>query len=326
MPTADTTLPGALKLLGDPTRLRILALLERAELSVGELSRALALAQSRVSNHLRLLRDADLLGERHAGTTTFLRPAAGAGAHGAARLWKVLREDLDDLPVHRADLSRLRSVLEARRRKDGDFFERVAGEWDKIAGAFANGQARLQLAAHLLPREFRVADLGCGTGYVAEALLPHCSHVICIDRSPAMLAEAKKRLARAPRPMAVEFRKGALDRLPLADGEVDGVVAGMVLHHLPAVDAAIAEMHRVLKPGGTAAVLELMPHREAWMRQQLGDRHLGLEPSDVLAAFQRTGFQGVVLEPIQDTYRPAREGGDPVNLALYIVRGRRPSA
>ncbi len=331
-----------LKLLGDPTRLRMLALLERAELSVGELSRALGLAQSRVSNHLRLLREAGLVSERHAGATTFLRRspspaplgplapargAAGAGANGSAlasRLWSALGGALSGLPEHEADLVRLEEVQSARRQRAGAFFDGVASQWDKRGVAFATGQARQRAAVHLLPEGLVVADLGCGTGYFARALLGHCARLVCVDQSQGMLDEAAKRLAPVARGTELEFRRGELDSLPIGDGELDAVVAGMVLHHVPELDLPLAEMRRVVRAGGTAVVVELAPHGETWMQAELGDRHLGLAPVDVHQAFQRAGFVDVAVDPIDDRYSPTSPTGSPVELALYAVRGRVP--
>ena len=334
--TRSVDLESALRLLADPTRLRILALLDAEELSVGELSRALDLAQSRVSNHLRLLREAGLLLERRVGTSTFLRldlPRAGRArseSHSngvAGRLWEVVRRESAALPEHAADRIRLEKIR-AGRRDERAFFDRLAGEWDKLAGAFETGRARERACAHLLPAELVVADLGCGTGYVAEALWTHAARLICVDSSAGMLAEAKKRLARRGDDTQIEFRAGELDRLPIADGELDGLVCAMVLHHLPTLDGAVSEMRRVLKPGGAAVALELAPHHEAWMRAELGDRHLGLPPAEVLGAFERAGFVDLVLDPVEDAYRPRRSNAAPddetVSLSLYIVRGRAP--
>lgn len=327
MAIADATLPGMLRLLADPTRLRMLALLELEELSVGELSRGLGMTQSRVSNHLRILRDAGLLVERHVGQSTYVRLKNRENGHDTiGRVWEALRADLDALPEHAADRVRLDQVLKERRARDGDFFDRMAGQWDKIAGDFSTGQARQRAALHLLPRDFVVADLGCGTGYLARALLGICRKIIAIDQSESMLREARKRLSRAASRTELEFRKGALDALPLEDGEVDGTLSGMVLHHLPEPDAAIAEMFRALRPGAAATVLELAPHRETWMRAELSDRHLGLDPSDVVRAFARAGFVDVVLDPVEDAYRPPCPDGREVSLPLYIVRGRKPAA
>ena len=328
--------PGtALKLLAEPTRLRILALLEREELSVGELCKALSMAQSRVSNHLRLLRDAGCLGERHAGTSTFVHLALGEKGNGlTGRLWHEIRAELESLPEHAADLVRLERVLAAR--QDTGFFDRRAGDWDKLAGGFRSGLGRERAVSHLLSPDLVVADLGCGTGYIGAATLGRIGRLISVDRSERMVAEARESLTRAARGYEgteLEFRAGSLEALPLADAEVDGVLAGLVLHHLADLDAPLAEARRVLRPGGACVVLELAPHKETWMRSSLGDRHLGLDPSDVVDAFRRAGFEDVVLDPVDDRYCPERPaladgadgtGGGCAELELYIVRGRRP--
>jgi len=317
--SSQKALTGLLKLLADGTRLRILGILEREELSVGELSRCLGLAQSRVSNHLRQLREAGLMAERHVGTSTYLRLAPGQGLVG--RLWAGLRDELDSVPEHGADRSRLELILAERRDREDEFFDRVAGRWDTIAGDFSSGQARQRALAHLLPREFTVADLGCGTGYLAEALRPLVQRVICVDRSQGMLTQAEERLQGRTEGASYEFRLGEFDSLPLIDGEVDGVVASMVLHHLADLDRPLHEMHRILRPGGTVAIVELMPHREAWVRSALGDRHLGLEPADVLEALRRAGFSRVSLDPVDDRYRPVGPDGQTAELPLYLARG-----
>lgn len=321
---SQRALTGLLKLLADGTRLRILGLVEREELSVGELSRCLGMAQSRVSNHLRQLREAGLLAERHAGTSTYLRLAAGDGLAG--RLWTGLRDELAAVPEHDADLSRLDLVRAERREREAEFFDRVAGRWDTIAGDFATGQARQRALAHLLPRELSIADLGCGTGYVAEALRPIVGRVICVDRSEGMLAQARERLEARSEGATYEFRQGEFDSLPLGDGEVDGVVASMVLHHLPDLDQPLREMRRIVAPGGNVAIVELMPHREAWVRTALGDRHLGLEPADVLESLRRAGFERVTVDPADDHYRAVGPAGESAELPLYLARGTAPQA
>ena len=328
MIATNGTVPGLLKVLGDPTRLRILALVEREELAVGELSRALDMAQSRVSNHLRVLREAGLLVERHAGKSVFVRHGAAGAATAeaplAARLWSTLRADLGSVTEHESDLVRLERVLAERSAGGAEFFDRVAGEWDTIGVDFATGQARQRAAAAVLGRGATVADLGCGTGYVAAALFGLVDRLICVDSSDGMLRQARERLDRAPGRTELEFRSGALDRLPLADGEVDGVVASMVLHHLPSLDPAIGEMRRVVRPGGSAVAIELAPHKEAWVRERLGDRHLGLEPVDVARAFERAGFGDVHVEPLDDNYQPSSPDGRRATLSLYLVRARVP--
>jgi len=321
-----------LKVLADPTRLRILGLLELEELSVGELSRALGMTQSRVSNHLRVLREELLLRERHVGTSTHLRanlePGQGPNNGYPSRLWTTLREGLVSQPEHSADRSRLAQVLASRSDSGLDFFDRMAGEWDKIGAQFKTGQARQRCVASLLTRGLRIADLGCGTGYMARALTGLTGHLVCVDRSEAMLDQARERLDPAPPGVEIEFRKGELDALPIEDDELDGALAGMVLHHLADLDPALREMQRVVRPGGMAVVLELAPHRETWMHDTLGDRHLGIHSSDVAAAFQRAGFDQIQIESVEDRYCPSPPPSDgesdarSVALPLYIVRGR----
>ena len=332
------TAPALLRVLSDGTRLRALALLAREELSVGELSRCLAMTQSRVSNHLRVLREHDLLIERRSGTSTFLRAALGSGPADSAadRLWAAVAPDLDALPEAEADRLRLQGVLAERNADDAAFFDRMAGDWDKVGALFARGQARQRAAAHLLPAGLTFADLGCGTGYVARALVGLCSRLVCIDRSEGMLEEAEKRLRDlGAAGTELEFRRGELDALPLEDGELDGAVAAMVLHHLPELDPALREMRRALKPGGTLSVVDLMPHREAWMHADLGDRHLGLDPTEVQAALSRVGFTDLRVEPLDDRYCPVptaqqpgtdSRDGESVALPLYLVRGRVPQS
>jgi ArsR family transcriptional regulator len=322
----------ALKLLCDPTRLRILGLVERSEVTVGELARSLEMAQSRVSNHLRLLREADVLAERHAGRTTWVSLAAFDDARAAdalwARLWRALRADLPALPEHRADVERLERVLAERAARAGEFFDRVAGEWDKFGVDFRTGQARQRAAAALLPRECVVADLGCGTGWYARALAPLCSRLVLVDRSQAMLDEARRKLEPLPAGLRVDARRGDLDDLPIAADELDGAVAGLVLHHLADLHAAAREMLRALKPGGRLSIVELSPHGEEWMRESLGDRNLGLDPRDVLRALERAGFEDPALESLDDRYRPRLPGADPdarAELPLYLVRARKPA-
>lgn len=345
------TAPALLKVLADSTRLRALALIVEEELSVGELARALAMAQSRVSNHLRLLRGHDLLAERREGTSTYLRAAfaEGSKATSAARLWAALAPDLDAVPERESDRLRLEAILAERQSEGTDFFDRMAGDWDKVGALFRTGEARQRAAASLLPAGLVLADLGCGTGYVARALVGLCARLVCIDRSEGMLAEARERLSAASSSGThVEFRAGRLDALPLETDEVDGAVAAMVLHHLPNPAAALAEMRRAIRPGGTLSIVDLMPHKEGWVRTELGDHHLGLDPTEVSDALRRAGFEDVRVEPVKDdrylaqprqTARPqhtpnARDTTSPadptakregaVALPLYLVRGRVP--
>jgi SAM-dependent methyltransferase len=318
-------LTAGLKLLADPVRLRILALLsgeDVVELSVGELTRALALSQSRVSNQLRHLREAGLLAERHQGTSCHLRLAKNGSAGLFGRLWETLDGELEHLPEHAADRQRLARVLAERDTSGRAFFDRLADEWDYRAGDFETGGGRTRALLGLFPRSGVFADIGCGTGYMSRPLLGVAEKLILVDNSTGMLEEARRRLDPERRGTELEFCQGASDALPLEDNILDGAIAGLLLHHVEDLDRALGELFRVLKPGGTAAVLELLPHREDWMRAALGDRHLGLEPRDVMSAMTRAGFVDVGLDDVDDSYRPGPE----TELSLFFVRGVVPHA
>ena len=324
MPATAPDLTTGLKLLADPVRLRILALLDGGagvELAVGELARALGLSQSRVSNQLKHLREAGLLAERHQGTSCLLRLAAGPSSSLFGRLWSQLEPELEHLPEHAADRARLARVLAERDDQAGAFFDRLAGEWDYRAGDFESGGGRTSALLGLFPRAGVFADIGCGTGYMSRPLLGVAERLLLVDRSQGMLDEARRRLEPERRGTAIEFHQGSSDALPIETGKLDGLVAGLLLHHIEDLDAALAEFHRVLKPGGAVCVLELLPHREDWMRAALGDLYLGLEPRDVLAAFERAGFEQVVLDDVDDRYRPGADS----DLSLFLVRGQRPA-
>lgn len=333
-PEDSSRVTALLRVLGDSTRLRILALLEREELSVGELSRALGMAQSRVSNHLRVLREQPLLAERRAGPSSFLSLDLGGpddpGAALPGRVWTALRADLANSLEHAADLERLKAVLAERRSRSAEFFDRVAGQWDAIGTDFATGQGRQRLIAHLLPAGLVVGDLGSGTGYLARALVGLAGRIVCVDRSEGMLEQARRQLEPLPAGVQLELRRGELDQLPIADGELDAALCGMVLHHLADRRPFLAEAHRVLRPGGTLCVLELFPHREEWLHEALGDLHLGLDPRGVLQELARAGFEDLHLETLDDRYRPRppEDGAElaRADLALYLVRARRPLA
>jgi len=323
MPLTEPDLTAGLKLLAHPVRLRILALLggeDAVELAVGELAKALGLSQSRVSNQLRHLREAGLLAERHQGTSCLLRLAPRQSGGLFARLWSHIDTELAHLPEHSADRARLVRVLTERGDQAGAFFDRLAGEWDYRAGDFESGSGRTSALLGLFPRSGTYADIGCGTGYMSRPLLGVADKLLLVDRSQGMLDEARRRLAPESRGTALEFHQGSSDALPIESASLDGLVAGLLLHHVEDLDVALGEFCRVLKPGGAATVLELLPHREEWMREALGDRHLGLEPRDVLAAFERAGFQSAKLDDVDDHYRPGADS----DLSLFLVRAKTP--
>ncbi len=320
MPAVESHVLDLLRVLGDPTRLRILGLLSQAELSVGELARALAMGQSRVSNHLKILREADLLGERHEGSFTYCRLNVPEGAAGG--LWRALEPGLDELEDRMADKRRLAAVL-ADRVDSRAFFDRIAGDWDLIGSDFARGTGRVEALSLLVPRGLVVADVGCGTGYLSRALARRVARVVCVDSSEAMLGRARENLRDVP--AALEFRPGSIEALPLRDAEVDATFAHMVLHHLPDAVPGLREMVRATRPGGLVACVELLPHREDWMRGAMADTRLGLEPAALASDFRAAGLADVGHEILDDAYVVQHPSGRKTSLPLFLMCGRRPA-
>lgn len=319
MTVAETSVVSLLRVLADPTRLRVLALLSRSELSVGEIARCLAMGQSRVSNHLKVLREAGLIDERHEGSFTHCRAELSEGP--AAALWKAMEPDLGALEHAGADQRRLEAVL-SDRSDSAAFFERIAGDWDLIGSDFTSGAGRLEVLGCLVPKTLVVADVGCGTGYLARAMARRVSKVICIDTSAAMLGRARENLAGTA--AELEFRTGAMEALPLQDDEVDAACAHMVLHHLPEPRAGLAEMARAVRPGGSVVCVELLPHHESWMHEAMADTRLGIEPAWLAAEFEAVGLAEVNHELLRDGYVVENPSGKKIELPLFLIRGQLP--
>jgi ArsR family transcriptional regulator len=311
-----------LKLLADPVRLRLVALLSREELAVHELMAITGLAQSRVSNLLSLLKRSAMVRDRKEGNWSFhsLAETSEAGPLTPSLFAAAVQPYLDSEPG-RADLAALAALLEQRRERSRVAHERLAASWDVRAPEWALGTLRAEAFAALVPPGLVAADLGCGPGYLAQFLLERGARVIAVDHAPAMLAAARRRLRGD-----FEVRRGELDALPLADGEVDAAFANLVWHHLPSLDAAAREAARVVRPGGTVVITDLLPHDAEWLREELGDLRLGLRPQAVGAALARAGFERLATLAVQDRYLVESKDGRTADLPLFLVRGIRAAA
>jgi ubiquinone/menaquinone biosynthesis C-methylase UbiE len=281
--------------LADSTRSRMLLLLERHELTVGELCSVLQLPQSTVSRHLKTLSDASWVSSRRDGTSRYYTLALDDRGPATRRLWTLLREQVSATPGADQDARRLKTVLARRQTKSQQFFESAAGQWDKLREELFGRASYLQALPALLEPSWTVGDLGCGTGEVAAALAPFVSRVIAVDRSGEMLQAARRRLRDARN---VDVRRGDLESLPIDDGTLDAATLLLVLHHMPSPAAALSEAFRVLRPGGRVAIADMLPHDHEEYRQQMGHVWLGFAEDQLQRLLAAAGFRDVRLVPL----------------------------
>lgn len=262
------------RLLGDEARLRLLRLVAAERLNVSELTGILGLAQSGVSRHLGLLKDAGLVSESKEGGFTYYRVAPDVrDGDRQGPLWPLLDAQFaaaaGDRAV-RADEARLQEVLRLRKEN----FETHGGERGQLVPG-RSWAAWSRALGHLLP-PLVVADLGCGEGYLTLEAARWARHVVAVDRSAAVLKQARA-LARRRQVTNVEWKRGNIEELPLDDESVDVALLSQALHHAADPAAALAEAVRIVRPGGRVLVLDLRAHDQAWVRERLGDRWLGFE-------------------------------------------------
>jgi SAM-dependent methyltransferase len=283
---ADDAIHGRLASLADATRTRLLLLLGRHELSVGELCAAVQLPQSTVSRHLKLLADEGWVVTRSDGPSRYYRLAPRLDG-AARRLWQLVRSEVDAAPESAQDEARAQDVLRRRRTRSQEFFSTAAGQWDALRADLFGAGAGLAGLLALLPEDWTVGDLGCGTGAVAAELAPYVGRVVAVDESKAMLAAARRRLAAAPH---VELRAGELEALPVADGELDAAVISLVLHYVPAPARALAEARRALRPGGRLVVVDMVAHGRAELSERMGHLWPGFTEPQLRAWLEEAGF------------------------------------
>lgn len=280
----------ALRALSDPTRLRLLALLETDELSVHELQEVTRLGQSRISTHLRLLEDSGLLRRRREGKRTFYQLSPWARKE-AADYVALARQGAAELPESASDRSNLRRVLELRNEQAQVYFNQVAGRFDRSYGPGRSWQAFGQLLLRMLPPVV-VADLGSGEGLISELLARRCQRVIAVDNSEKMVAYGARK-ARRNGIENLEFRLGDLHQPPLAPGEVDVIILSQALHHAERPQQALRNAFHALRPGGQILILDLRAHEFAPARDLYGDHWLGFSEGDLHAWLNAAGFSQV---------------------------------
>lgn len=253
--------------LADPTRTRILLILEGSELTVSELCSVLQLPQSTVSRHLKILNDESWISVRDSGASRFYSLMPNRLDAVAKRLWQVVREQFAGSTAAQQDARRKDSVLGARRVKMHTFFTGVVGNWDQMRMELIGARTDLLALLDLLDPALVVGDLGCGTGNLSEVLAPVVRRVVAVDESGAMLTAARKRLAAFEN---TDVRSGSLEALPVDDAELDVALMFMVTHFVLEPAKVLSEVRRVLKPGGRLLILDLTSHEREEYSVQMG--------------------------------------------------------
>ena len=307
------------RLLGDDARLRILRLLAEERLNVSELTSILGLAQSGVSRHLGMLKDAGLIAEQREGVYTWYRlaPRLQGADNGFGPLWPLLQahfEQTAKTPEGRADAARLEEVRRLRKENFEQHGGPDARERQLVPGRSWAAWARA--LGHLLPA-WRVADLGCGDGYLTIEASRWASRVIAVDRSRPVLERARA-LARRRGVRNITWRQGDIERLPLRDSSVDLAILSQALHHASEPAAAAAEAVRIVAPGGRVLVLDLREHDQDWVTERLGDRWRGFPDSALARMLKQAGLADVNVSV------GARRTGDP--FTVLIASGVKPAA
>ena len=303
----------SLRALSDPTRLRIVALLEKHELSVNELQEITNMGQSRISTHLGLLQDAGLVQSRRDGKRTFYKLNSGGNSEARGFISVAVR-GAKELPEQDADQVNLKRILARRNDQQQLYFNQIAGRFDRSYGPGRSWQAFGQMLLRVLP-QLVVADLGAGEGLLSELLARRCKKVIAVDNSEKMVAfgtaKAKKNGLKN-----LEFRLGDLQEPPIDPNSVDLVVLSQALHHARQPDKSICACHRILKPGGQIMILDLLQHSFEQARELYGDLWLGFPESDLHRWLEAAGFKKIEVSVV------AREE-QPPNFATVLAGGEK---
>ena len=292
-PTA-VTLFERMTALADSIRSRMMLLLEKHELTVNELQSVLQLPQSTVSRHLKVLGDHQWVASRADGTSRLYRIVDTVTATDR-KLWHLVREQVSATPAAAQDARRLQSVLAHRRSRSEKFFSSAAGQWDHLRLELFGRRADLVGLLALFDDTWTVADLGCGTGQMAESLAPFVRRVIGVDDSAAMLSAARKRLAGVGN---VDLRNGRLESLPIEDGSVDAALLFLVMHYVPEPELAIAEAARILVPGGRLLIVDMMTHDREDLIHDMGHVWRGFSARQVRTLFDSSGFEAARYHPL----------------------------
>ncbi|MEY2547576.1 MAG: hypothetical protein QOD64_158 [Verrucomicrobiota bacterium] len=281
-----------LKLLADPTRLRLLLLLEDDELSVAELQKILGMGQSRISSHLAQLKRAGVVEDRRSGKNVYYGLTAKQERNPArAKVSELIRALAREMPETARDRTALQLALRKRRDKAREYFDELAGKFGRSYVPGRSWQALAHTLISLLPR-LTVADLGAGEGTLSQLLAKTAHKVIAIDNSPRMV-EFGSQLAKKHDFANLEYRLGDIEDPPIAKGSVDLAILSQALHHALHPERAIAGAHRILRKGGRVVILDLLSHRFERARELYADHWLGFSEVQLHQFLESAGFKNI---------------------------------
>ncbi len=303
-----------LRAAAEPTRLRLLTVCAHSELTVTELTQILAQSQPRISRHLKLLVEADLLDRFREGTNAFYRLAAAGPMSELARVLVDSIPEADETLAR--DLARLDTIRAARAEQASAYFRKNADHWDKLRSLYVDDrEVEAAILSLIEGREIRDhLDIGTGTGRILSLLAPHTRRGIGLDQSREMLAVARANLDGTGLSQCA-VRHGDLYQLPWPAGAFDLVTAHQVLHYLEDPGEALREAARVLRPGGLLVVADFAPHDVEDLRAEHAHRRLGFSDADISRWFVRSGLEAGAVRKLP---------GHPLTVALWTAE--RPAA
>jgi ubiquinone/menaquinone biosynthesis C-methylase UbiE/DNA-binding transcriptional ArsR family regulator len=286
-----------LRLLADPTRLRLLLLLEQEELSVAELQDVLGMGQSRISSHLAQLKRAGLVEDRRAGKNVYYGLTNGQRLDPQrAKVSELTRALAREMPETKRDRTALKVALRKRQDKAREYFDQLAGRFGRSYCPGRSWQALAHTMIALLP-PLTVADLGAGEGTLSQLLAKNARNVIAIDNAPKMV-EVGSQLAKKHGFKNLEYRLGDIENPPIEKNSVDLAILSQALHHAIHPERAIAAAHRILKNGGRIVVLDLLSHRFEKARELYADHWLGFSEVQLHQWIEEAGFSEIEVSVV----------------------------
>ena len=285
-----------LRLLADPTRLRLLLLLEQEELSVAELQEVLGMGQSRISSHLAQLKRAAVVADRRVGKNVYYGAKQNGHNSQCERVSEITRLLARDLRAGSRDRTSLKLVLQKRQDKARKYFDELAGKFGRGYVPGRSWQALAHTLITLLP-PLTVADLGAGEGTLSQLLAKRARKVIAIDNSPKMVAFGSQ-LAKRHGFKNLEYRLGDIEDPPIAQNSIDLAILSQALHHAIHPEQAIGAARRILKRGGRLAILDLLNHRFEKARDLYADHWLGFSEVQLHQFLEKSGFRNIEVSVV----------------------------